>query len=65
MIKNIKKIRFNIAPQSYGEMGHLEFFNKNVPLKVNISQKTLRVRFLYEVQAKFLYEANTSLVTLE
>ena len=38
MIKNIKKIRFNIAPQSYGEMGHLEFFNKDVPLKVNIGK---------------------------
>ena len=44
MIKNIKKIRFNIAPQSYGEMAHLEFFNKDVPLKVNISQKTLTLQ---------------------
>ena len=44
MIKNIKKIRFNISPQSYGEMGHLEFFNKDVPLKVNISQRTLTLK---------------------
>ena len=44
MIKNIKKIRFNIAPQSYGEMGHLEFFNKDVPLKVNMSQRTLTLQ---------------------
>ena len=44
MIKNIKKIRFNIVPQSYGEMGHLEFFNKDVPLKVNMSQRTLTLQ---------------------
>ena len=37
----IKKIRFNISPQSYGEMGHLEFFNNGTPLPVDISQRTL------------------------
>ena len=37
----IKKMRFEIQPASYGEMGHLEFFNKDTLLKVDLSNKTL------------------------
>ena len=37
----IKKIRFEIQPASYGEMGHLEFFNNGTALKVDLNAKTL------------------------
>ena len=33
----LKKIRFKIEPQSYGELAHLEFFNNGTPLKVDIN----------------------------
>lgn len=37
----IKKIRFKIEPVSYGNMGHLEFFNDDTALKVDLNAKTL------------------------
>lgn len=37
----IKKIRFEIQPTSYGEMGHLEFFDKDTLLKVDLNARTL------------------------
>ena len=37
----IKKIRFEIQPASYGEMGHLEFFDDSTALKVDLNAKTL------------------------
>lgn len=37
----IKKIRFEIQPASYGEMGHLEFFDNGTALKVDLNAKTL------------------------
>ena len=40
----IKKIRFEIAPDSYAEMAHLEFFNNGTELAVNISAKTLTLK---------------------
>ena len=39
--KMIKKIRFELVPNSYGEMAHLEFFKKDKKLEVNTSKKTL------------------------
>ena len=40
----IKKIRFEIQPASYGEMGHLEFFNNGTALKVDLNAKTLTLK---------------------
>ena len=40
----IKKIRFEIQPVSYGEMGHLEFFDNGTALKVDLSTKTLTLK---------------------
>ena len=40
----IKKIRFKIEPASYGEMGHLEFFNKDTLLKVDLNARTLTLK---------------------
>ena len=37
----IKKIRFEIQPTSYGEMGHLEFFDGSTALKVDLNARTL------------------------
>ena len=37
----IKKMRFKIEPASYGEMGHLEFFDDSTALKVDLNAKTL------------------------
>lgn len=37
----IKKIRFEIQPASYGEMGHLEFFDDSTALKVDLNARTL------------------------
>ena len=37
----IKKIRFEIQPASYGEMGHLEFFDDSTTLKVDLNARTL------------------------
>ena len=37
----IKKIRFEVQPVSYGEMGHLEFFNNGTALKVDLNARTL------------------------
>ena len=37
----IKKIRFEIQPTSYGEMGHLEFFDDSTALKVDLNARTL------------------------
>lgn len=37
----IKKIRFKIKPVSYGEMGHLEFFDDSTALKVDLNARTL------------------------
>lgn len=34
-------MRFKVQPASYGEMGHLEFFHNDTPLKVDLSEKTL------------------------
>ena len=40
----IKKIRFEIQPASYGEMGHLEFFHNDTLLKVDLNAKTLTLK---------------------
>ena len=40
----IKKIRFEIQPVSYGEMGHLEFFDKDTALKVDLNARTLTLK---------------------
>ena len=40
----IKKIRFEIASNSYAEMAHLAFFNNGTELAVNISAKTLTLK---------------------
>ena len=40
----IKKIRFEIQPASYGEMGHLEFFHNGTALKVDLNAKTLTLK---------------------
>ena len=40
----IKKIRFEITPDSYGEMAHLEFFNNGTELVVDKSAKTLTLK---------------------
>ena len=40
----IKKIRFKIEPASYGEMGHLEFFDKDTLLKVDLNARTLTLK---------------------
>ena len=37
----IKKMRFKIEPVSYGGMGHLEFFDDNIALKVDLNARTL------------------------
>lgn len=37
----IKKIRFEVVPNSYGEMAHLEFFKNDTKLVVNEDNKTL------------------------
>lgn len=37
----IKKMRFKIEPASYGEMGHLEFFDDSTALKVDLNARTL------------------------
>ena len=37
----IKKMRFKIEPVSYGEMGHLEFFDDSTALKVDLNARTL------------------------
>ena len=37
----IKKMRFKVEPVSYGEMGHLEFFNNGTALKVDLNARTL------------------------
>lgn len=37
----IKKIRFEIQPASYAEMGHLEFFSNDTLLKVDLNARTL------------------------
>ena len=40
----IKKMRFKVEPASYGEMGHLEFFDNGTALKVDLSEKTLTLK---------------------
>ena len=40
----IKKIRFEIQSNSLAEMAHLEFFNNDVPLKVDLNAKTLTLK---------------------
>ena len=40
----IKKIRFEIQPVSYGEMGHLEFFDNGTALKVDLNARTLTLK---------------------
>lgn len=40
----IKKMRFKVQPVSYGEMGHLEFFNNGTALKVDLNAKTLTLK---------------------
>ena len=37
----IKKIRFEIQPNGYAEMAHLEFFDKDTLLKVDLNARTL------------------------
>lgn len=40
----IKKIRFKVQPVSYGEMAHLEFFDDDTALKVDLNAKTLTLK---------------------
>ena len=40
----IKKIRFEVTAHSYAEMAHLAFFNNDVQLEVNTSNKTISLK---------------------